>query len=424
MYCLHINNPHLSTPQLTMPSYQVIKVRKFRGRPTTPPAALFEDSGHISTPQRSGVLWAKQFSQHLGIPISREIIEAVTKVPVRSQARILSSKQPRTLHKQPDLGPDPRGRKRSLTRSDTAAIAAYLDDPTTTLDQKAQPWLEIAESAGVQLPYTHHFKPEGQRIVEPQIIQQACKKDENLISAVCEEERKLSKDQAQNRLDWKDDLLALRPHSKNWNDVVFADEFHVGIGTEVTKRIKRKIGKEHRYKKENVHLKKVSSKDVKAKARESEHLKLLNVYVVLGKDYKKLIPYSVDNTVGKMTTKVYTEQILPEILSDLRSKGLTLCHDKDSAHDSKGTKAWIKKHDMDVITLPGVSPDFSIFESIASTLKKKFHCKRTATQHTALARFSQIFNEELNDEKVHEMYEWYTKRLHECQRRDGQMTRY
>ena len=407
-----------------MPSYKVIKVRKSVARPYTPPQELFEDSGILTTPQRCGVLWGKLFGQHLGFTIDQDTIEAVTKVPPRSQTRILTSKQPRTLHNRRDLGPDPRGRKRALRRSDTAAIASYLDDPTTTLNDKGQPWLDLAESAGVDLPKTTHIKTSKLRDVELQTVQRACKADEGIINAVCEEERELTKKQADNRLDWKDELLAIRPHSKNWDDVVFADEFHVGIGTQTTKKIKRKMGPKYKYKKENVHCKKVSSKDVKAKARENEHLKLLHVYVVLGLGYRKIIPYKVNNEVGKMTTKVYTEEVLPQLVDDLKSRGLTLCHDKDSSHDSRGTKAWIKKHDLSVITLPGVSPDFSIFESMASTLKRRFHYRRTTTEKAALARFTRIFQEELDEAKVESMYNWYTKRLHECERRDGQMTRY
>lgn len=62
--------------------------------------------------------------------------------------------------------------------------------------------------------------------------------------------------------------------------------------------------------KENVYCKKVSFKDVKAKARKNKHLKLLHVYVVLGLGYRKIIPYKVNNEVGKITTKVYTKHVL------------------------------------------------------------------------------------------------------------------
>jgi hypothetical protein len=88
--------------------------------------------------------------------------------------------------------------------------------------------------------------------------------------------------------------------------VAFCDEFHFRIGPQITKRVKRKRGKEYRYRLYNVHRKKVTSKDIKAKARETEHLKLLNVFVIIGFNYRKCILYKVPNDVGKITIKVYT----------------------------------------------------------------------------------------------------------------------
>lgn len=66
-----------------------------------------------------------------------------------------------------------------------------------------------------------------------------------------------------------------------------------------------------------------------------------------------------------MTIKCYTEQILPRLLPELTSRGLTVCHDTDCAHTSKGTTDWCKENGLAVITLPGVSPDFSIFAHLA-----------------------------------------------------------
>jgi hypothetical protein len=74
----------------------------------------------------------------------------------------------------------------------------------------------------------------------------------------------------------------------------------VGIEIQTTKKIKRKKGPKYKYK-ENVYRKKISLKDVKVKARENEHLKLLNIYVILGLGYRKIIPYKILNRVGKMT---------------------------------------------------------------------------------------------------------------------------
>ena len=138
-------------------------------------------------------------------------------------------------------------------------------------------------------------------------------------------------------MDWIDAQLPIRPHSRDWEDVAFCDEFHFGISPQVTKRIKRKRGKKWRYKLYNVHCKKVTLKDTKAKAREEEHLKLLNIFVIIGFNYKKLILYEVPNDVGKMTTEVYTGVILPLIKEDLKREGLTLCQDANSAYKSKGT---------------------------------------------------------------------------------------
>jgi hypothetical protein len=172
-----------------------------------------------------------------------------------------------------------------------------------------------------------------------------------------------------------------------------------------------------------VHRKKVTSKDTKAKVREEEHLKLLNVFVVIGYDWCKIIPYEVPNAVGKMTTQVYTTVILPLLRDELLDRGLWLCQDADSAHTSKETFKWARDHDIRLISLPGVSPDFSICETMARGLKREFHARQCTTEKAALVRFKKIF-EEMDEKKVQSQYDFYTKRLWDCKRASGQMTRY
>lgn len=122
-----------------------------------------------------------------------------------------------------------------------------------------------------------------------------------------------------------------------------------------------------------------------------------------------MIPYEIPgNSVGKMTTKVYTQEILPAIKDDLLSQGLTLWQDKDSAHDSNSTKAWFQKNNVPYITSPGNSPDLSIFESYAHPLKKLFHTRRSTTKKAALARFAQVFEEEIDQRMIQNMYKFYT----------------
>ena len=62
--------------------------------------------------------------------------------------------------------------------------------------------------------------------------------------------------------------------------------------------------------------------------------------MIIGYNYKRIISYKVpSNSVGKMTTKVYTQKILSVIKNDLLSQRLTLWQNKDSAYDLNATKA-------------------------------------------------------------------------------------
>jgi hypothetical protein len=194
-----------------------INSRKSRARHFTPPPDLLHAGqlSHPKTPSRCSVLWAKAFAQKLGITISQETVHEVTGIAPHVQTRILASKQPRTLHNQPDSGPDPRGRKRGITRSETAAIALHLDDTNISLDDKGKPWLDITEEAGVQLPKTVHFNPPGLYIINLKPVQQACRDDEDIINAVCKEEKELIESQVKVRTFWSDKQKAIQLHPKD-----------------------------------------------------------------------------------------------------------------------------------------------------------------------------------------------------------------
>jgi hypothetical protein len=144
------------------------------GRPrviTPPPEIVYHEEGkHYTTPQRSAVFAARLFSQALNVPIPCKLVHEVIGVCEREQRRILESGQVRTLHNIPDSGPDPRGRKRTLTREDTAAISDYLCDKNVPREDRGAPWLDIAEAAGVPLGQTWHFKPPGYRDIETDAV--------------------------------------------------------------------------------------------------------------------------------------------------------------------------------------------------------------------------------------------------------------
>ncbi|PVH68381.1 hypothetical protein DL98DRAFT_522798 [Cadophora sp. DSE1049] len=399
--------------------------RSRRKKDYTPPPDLAHDgTGQVDTPARTAVIVCKLVEQELNVPIPCALVQKISGVPPRSQSRTLTSHSPRKLEHRPDSGPDPREGRSKITRNDTAAIFNHVDNPATSMKQKGLPWGDVARDAGVMLPQTIHFFPSGKRQVSEYTIRKRCAEDEDMINAVAEEERELTKDQAKNREDWRVEQQEERPYPEDWFNTVHCDEFHVGIGTQTTNRIKRKRGKEHRYAPHNVHRKKISSKDVKAKAREDAHLKLFNVFVLVGYNYRKMIPYDTGKAGGKMNSKCYTEQILPQILDDFRSQGLILVHDSDSAHLSEETTRWVKSNNLKVLTLPGVSPDFSVFESFAAPLKKRFHAVRSASYEGALKRFHKVFMRDIPQESVQNLFNTYPRRLAACKEREGQMTKY
>ena len=85
------------------------------------------------------MIWAKIIAQETGQSIPFSLLCKLTRLPERDQSRIIALKQVRTLYHQPDLGPDPRGRKPGLSCNETAAIGNYLDDPAVSLDDKGAP---------------------------------------------------------------------------------------------------------------------------------------------------------------------------------------------------------------------------------------------------------------------------------------------
>jgi hypothetical protein len=61
---------------------------------------------------------------------------------------------------------------------------------------------------------------------------------------------------------------------------------------------------------------------------------------------------------------------------------------------------------------------------MAHPLKRLFHSKRNASEKSALSHFTQIFEKEMDQKTIQHMYEYYTKRLHDCRRAEGPITKY
>ena len=198
MIYLHVNQ---SKHALFLHAMARIKSRKSRARQYTPPPDVYtKDGKHPETPSRAGAIFAKLFAQATGQPTPKSIIRDITGISERSQTKILQSHQPCTRHNRFDSGPDPHGRKPVLLRSDTAATGSYLNDDSIPLEDHGAPWKDVAEAAGVTLPNTQKFKPLGIREISANWIGRRCRVNEDLINAVCEEEKELPRTTATTRV--------------------------------------------------------------------------------------------------------------------------------------------------------------------------------------------------------------------------------
>lgn len=256
------------------------------------------------------------------------------------------------------------------------------------------------------------------------------KRDEGFITAIAKEEKELKPSTTTARLKFCDRFLGVkvdqsdgeRPHSKDWRDVVFVDEFHEEIGPQNTMRIKRREGT--RYEKKHIQWKAWTAKDDRQAVKELRTLTMLHVFVAVGWNYRKMIYYFVGSKVGKMTAKVYCDQVLTILAPELKEQGLTLFHDADSAHKSAEVRAWCKKNYLDIIENAPESPDFSIYETMANPVKRRFHKKRSYTKAQAARRFEKVFNKEMSHKMIQGLYKTYTRRLKEARKMEGQITRF
>lgn len=97
--------------------------------------------------------------------------------------------------------------------------------------------------------------------------------------------------------------------------------------------------------------------------------------------------------------------------------------DHDGAHASPKVLKWAEVHNLPLMTFPSTSAKLSISEIMAKQAKNDFHSNRSASIKAGIARFKKTWDE-MDHEKIRELYSWYTKRLHECKRLRGKATRY
>ena len=74
----------------------------------------------------------------------------------------------------------------------------------------------------------------------------------------------------------------------------------------------------------NIQKKTITTKTIWDKEKKEDHFKQLYIFIAISYNYKKVVPYTSSNSNGKISSKVYIEQVLPTLKEDLQRLDLTL----------------------------------------------------------------------------------------------------
>ena len=378
-------------------------LRRFKRHFETPPPVLYDEGAHhkhLLTPQRAAILGAVYYCDVQRIPCSFRDVQKAFNIPHSTISRVVSSREPRTL-KHSDK-PDSRGQERQLTGADAWAIADYLDH--CTFDEKAETWQDIQINAGVVASL-------GKEAYHRTTIWRRVNEIAPISEHIAAQQEEHPPERQEERVQWCDIQLKKRPHGKNWKDVLWCDELHWKTGPRHKRKIKRRRGKGERDRVTNTQY----DKHRKQEPEEVKKERKFHLFCVVGYDFAWCMPYETSHSNGKMTSKVFIQEILPKLQSELLSRGgeWTLYMDRDSSHTSQKTLNYMHLHGWDYILGCSKSPDLSIMETWVSPLKEKFYRKTCRSKSEGMARFYRVWAG-LDPRKINKTIRGYPGRLIEC----------
>jgi len=112
-------------------------------------SSSFEPTGprkHFSTPKKAAVLGTLHYLQDHHIRVRKEDVFRYFNISRRTGFYWAVENEPRRLHNHPDSGPDPRGRKRKLTREDLQKMEDIL---MGGFEWRVLNWQQLATAAGI-----------------------------------------------------------------------------------------------------------------------------------------------------------------------------------------------------------------------------------------------------------------------------------
>jgi hypothetical protein len=214
-------------------------------------------------------------------------------------------------------------------------------------------------------------------------------------------------------------MLERYPEPSDWYRIRFSDEVHWVIGPQGSIYIIRRPGE--RYCSDCIQQRDERSDEEKARRR-------VHAWAAVGYNFKsELTFYDVpSNNNGKMTQRVYNDQILKPVVKPWLERGddFALEEDGDSGHGpgkSNIVQQWKDQHKLEHYFNCHSSPDLAPIENCwqppKQYVKKYPHWDEQNTRELALEGWEKISQDFIN-KQVNSM----PQRLQDCIDMDGQMT--
>ena len=228
----------------------------------------------------------------------------------------------------------------------------------------------------------------------------------------------VNKDLADERLRYAEIMLERYPTKEHWRKVRFSDEVHFGLGPQGRLMIIRKPGQRF-------------CKNCIQETAEPAEKKKVHAWGAIGYNFKSdLVFYDVPlNTNGKMTLKVYRDQILDLIIKPWLQAGqdFVLEEDRDSGHGVSKyniVREWKEeyglKHYFNCPRSPDLAPIENVWGMDKAYMRKFTHWTKAETEELA----AEAWNEGVSQESINRLVDSMPARLKAVIDMGGKMTGY
>ena len=329
-----------------------MKRKTINPAPQTPDSEDREGQGHYFTPARAKVRGAVQFCERMGIDYVKRDVFRTFNVSTRQGHEFLRNESSSHRLRNDPNREETRGRPRVISAEKLREMERILQEEG--IEARAMTWEQLGYEVGLECTGETVKNAMGSMHYRKCI---ACKKGW------------VNERTARDRKAWAEVMKERYPRPEDWHRVRFSDEVHFGYGPQGKLRIIRKPGE--RYCPDCIQ----EDKEPNEKDKKRHHC-----WAAVGYNFKSDIYfYEVPgNTNGKMSQKVYIDQILEPIVKPWidAHHDFVLEEDGDSGHGpekSNIVRTWKEANGLEFYFNCHSSPDLAPIENCWQPVKQHLH---------------------------------------------------